>query len=328
MNYGVMPLREFPVPRIVSSRCLEFEACRYNGLIIRSSIVENLKKHVKFHPICPEVEIGLGVPRKPVRVSYLDGRISLLQPETGLNLTDKMNEFSESFLNSLADVDGFILKNKSPSCGIKGIKVYDGFGDSRIRGDGVGLFAASVRDKFPQLPVEDEGRLRNLMIRENFLTKIFTLADFRELRESGDFNDLIDFQTRNKLLLLSYSQKYVRKMGNILSNHSEHSLDDVKDNYGDMLLAALSEPQRVPSNINVLMHAFGYFSNNLKSPEKMFFMDSLQKYREGRLPLLAIINLLKSWIIRFDEEYLLKQTFFEPYPEDLIQVTFIFDRMA
>lgn len=324
----MMPLRDFPVPKIVSSKCLEFEACRYNGLIIRSSVVENLKKHVKFYPICPEVEIGLGVPRKPVRVSYLDGKISLLQPETGLNLTDKMKEFSESFLNSLVDVDGFILKNKSPSCGTKSIKVYDGFDDSRIRGDGVGLFAASVMNKFPQLPVEDEGRLRNLMIRENFLTQIFALADFREVRESGNFNDLIDFQTRNKLLLLSYNQEYAHKMGNLLSNRNERSLDDLKDNYGDMLLAALSEPQRVPSNINVLMHAFGYFSNNLKSPEKTFFLDSIQKYREGRLPLLAIINLIKSWMIRFEEEYLLKQTFFEPYPEDLIQVTFIFDRMA
>lgn len=321
-------MREFPVPRIVSSKCLEFEACRYNGLMIRSSVVENLKNHAKFHPICPEVEIGLGVPRKPVRVSYLDGKISLLQPETGLNLTDKMKEFSESFLNSLTEVDGFILKNKSPSCGIKGIKVYDGFNDSRIRGDVVGLFAASVRDKFPQLPVEDEGRLRNLMIRENFLTRIFTLADFREVRESGDFNDLIDFQSRNKLLLLSYNQEYTSKMGNLISNRTEYSLDDLKDKYGGMLLAALSEPQRVPSNINVLMHAFGYFSNNLKSSEKTFFLDSIQKYREGRLPLLAILNLLKSAMIRFEEKYLLKQTFFEPYPEDLIQVTFIFDRMA
>lgn len=324
----MIPLREFAVPKIVSSKCIEFGACRYNGLLIRSSVVENLKKHVEFHPICPEVEIGLGVPRKPVRVSELDGRISLIQPATGLNFTGRMHEFSGSFLNSLDAVDGFILKNRSPSCGIKSIKVYKGFENSRPLTDGVGLFAASVMEKFPQIPIEDEGRLRNLMIRENFLTRIFTLADFREVRESGDFNDLIDFQTRNKLLLLSYNQEYTRKMGNLLSNRGKHSIKDMKDKYGEMLVAALAEPQGVPSNINVLMHAFGYFSNNLKFPEKAFFQDSLQKYREGRLPLLAVTNLLKSWMIRFDEEYLLKQTFFEPYPEDLIQVTFIFDRMA
>jgi uncharacterized protein YbgA (DUF1722 family)/uncharacterized protein YbbK (DUF523 family) len=321
-------LRKFAKPRIVSSKCIEFEPCRYNGLIIRSSIVENLRKYAEFHPVCPEVEIGLGIPRDPVRVVEAEGKMELFQPATEKIFTKKMHDFSESFLNSVYDLDGFILKNRSPSCGVNNIKVYHGFRNPGSRREGVGLFARRVLDKFPDLPVEDEGRLRNLAIRENFLTRLFTLADFREITEKGDFNDLIEFQSRNKLLLLSYSQEYLKKMGRILSDRRSTSFPDLKRDYGIFLRKALSSSPKITSNINVLLHAMGYFSKGLSHQEKSFFLDNLQKYREGRVPLLVNLNILKSWIIRFGEDYLDKQTFFEPYPEDLMQVTFIYDRMG
>ncbi len=320
-------MRKFARPRIVSSKCIEFEPCRYNGLIIRSSIVENLKKCAEFYPVCPEVEIGLGIPRDPVRVVEAEGKMELFQPATEKIFTKKMQDFSESFLNSLYDVDGFILKNRSPSCGVKNIKVYYGFKNPGSRRGGVGLFARKVLDKFSDLPVEDEGRLRNLAIRENFLTRLFTLAEFREITEKGDFNDLVEFQSRNKLLLLSYSQEYLRKMGRVLSDRHSKSLLDLKRDYGNFLRKALSSNPKITSNVNVLLHAMGYFSKGLSSHEKSFFLDSLQKYREGRIPLLVNLNILKSWIIRFGEDYLEKQTFFEPYPEDLMQITFIYDKM-
>ncbi|AEG17377.1 YbgA family protein [Methanobacterium paludis] len=321
-------MRQFPRPRIVSSKCIEFEPCRYNGLIIRSKVVEGLKKYADFQPVCPEVEIGLGVPRDTVNIAEIDGKIELLQPATGRKLTEEMKEFSESFLNSIKDIDGFILKNKSPSCGLKSVRVYNELKNSRPRTDGVGLFAGSVLQKFPYLAIEDEGRIRNLILRENFFTKLFTLADFREVIESGDFNDLLAFQSKNKLLLLSYNQEYSQKMGKVLSNRHDKPLNELKKDYQDLLLKCLSSPQKVTSNINVLMHAMGYFSKKLTSPEKAFFLDTLEKYREGSIPLLVIINLIKSWIIRFNEDYLDKQTFFQPYPEDLMQVTFIYDKMG
>jgi uncharacterized protein YbgA (DUF1722 family)/uncharacterized protein YbbK (DUF523 family) len=321
-------LRKFAKPRIVSSKCIEFEPCRYNGLIIASKIVENLKKYAEFFPVCPEVEIGLGVPRDPVRVVDANGRMELFQPATGKTFTLEMHDFSQKFLNSLPDIDGFILKNKSPSCGIKNIKVYHGFENPGSQRDGVGLFARAVLDKFPFLPVEDEGRLRNLAIRENFFTRIFTLAEFRKITESGDFNDLLDFHSQNKLLLLSYSQQYLREMGRLLSNRRSHPLEDIKEDYGRLLGTALSGDPKTTSTINVLMHAMGYFSRKLSPEEKSFFLDSLRKYREGRIPLLVNLNMLKSWIIRFGEDYLDKQTFFEPYPDDLMQITFIYDKMG
>ena len=331
MNHGLregLLLRKFEKPRIISSKCIEFEPCRYDGSIIRSGVVENLQKYADFHTVCPEVEMGLGIPRDPVRVVNIDGNQELYQPATGINFTKPMKDFSESFLNHLGPVDGVILKNKSPSCGIKNVKVYAGMGNPASQRSGVGLFAQMVKDKFPYLPLEDEGRLRNLAIRENFFTKIFTLASFRNIAKSGDFQDLVDFHSRNKFLLLSYNQGYMRKMGRILSNRHSKSFGDLKEDYGKLLLLALSGSPKVGTNINVLLHSLGYFSRDLTSPEKSFFLDSVQKYREGRIPLLVNLNLLKSWIIRFGEEYLQKQTFFEPYPEDLMQITFIYDKMG
>jgi uncharacterized protein YbgA (DUF1722 family)/uncharacterized protein YbbK (DUF523 family) len=315
-------MRKFEKPIIVSSKCIEFEPCRYNALIISSKVVENLKEYAIFHPVCPEVEIGLGIPRDPVRLVRDKENTSLLQPSTGSDLTRKMNDFSDEFLINLKDVDGFILKNRSPSCGIKNVKRYYGLENAGAVRDGVGLFAQMVINKFPHLPLEDEGRLRNLIIRENFLTKIFTLADFRKIKIEGSFPDMIEFHTRNKLLLLAFNQEIARKMGKLLSD-GKVSLEGVKNDYGKLLVHLLSDDPHVSSNINVLMHALGYFSKELSSLEKSFFLDNLEKYREGRIPLLVNINLIKSWILRFNVEYLDKQTFFQPYPEDLMQITFI-----
>ena len=316
-------MREFPQPYLVSSRCIEFDACRYNGLIIRSSLVKKLKEYADFAPVCPEVEIGLGIPRDPIHLEKGQEQIELVQPSTGYNCTDKMLEFSDSFLKSLEGVDGFILKNKSPSCGVKAVKVYPKGGLSRPWTDGIGLFAAAVFRCFPLTPVEDEGRLRNYHLRENFLTRIYTLADFRETVSNGDFSDILDFHRKNKLLFSSYSQIHSRKLGRLVSNSKKMPFSELVTEYGTTMKEMLKNDPLPPANINVLMHALGHFSRDLTSAEKSFFLDFLEKYRQGRVPLLVNQNLLKSWIIRFNNEYLADQTFFEPYPEELMEITFI-----
>jgi len=314
---------DFPQPHLVSSKCIEFESCRYNGLIIRSSLVKKLKNYADFTPVCPEVEIGLGIPRDPIHLEKDQDKIELIQPSTGYNCTGKMSEFADSFLMSVGGVDGFILKNKSPSCGVKAVKVYPKGGMSRPWTDGVGLFAAAVFRCFPFTPVEDEGRLRNYHLRENFLTRIYTLADFRENVLNGDFGDILEFHRKNKLLFSSYSQIHSRQLGRLVSNLKETTFPELVEKYRNTMKKMLQNDPLPPANINVLMHAFGYFSNDLTSSEKEFFLESLEKYRQGRVPLLVNQNLLKSWIIRFDNEYLADQTFFEPYPEELMEITFI-----
>ena len=315
--------RDFPQPHLVSSKCIEFESCRYNGLIIRSALVKKLKDYADFTPVCPEVEIGLGIPREPIHLEKDQDKIELIQPSTGYNYTDKMSEFADSFLKSIEGIDGFILKNKSPSCGVKAVKIYPKGGMSRPWTDGVGLFAAMVFRRFPFTPVEDEGRLRNYHLRENFLTRIYTIADFRETVLNGDFGNIIEFHRKNKLLFSSYNQIHSRKLGRLVSNMKDTTYPELVKKYGVNMKKMLLNDPLPPANINVLMHAFGHFSDDLTSSEKEFFLESLEKYRQGRIPLLVNQNLLKSWIIRFENEYLADQTFFEPYPEELMEITFI-----
>jgi uncharacterized protein YbgA (DUF1722 family)/uncharacterized protein YbbK (DUF523 family) len=316
-------LREFPKPKVVISKCIEFDSCRYNGQMISSDFVKSLAPHVDFLPVCPEVEIGLGVPRGSLRlVSTAEGgETRLVQPTTGRDVTAEMQSFAATFLDSLGEVDGFILKASSPSCGIKNTKAYPTAGKSAaLSRSATGLFGAAVLARYPDLAVEDEGRLRNARVKEHFLAKLFTLARFREVERSGSMQELVRFQTENKMLLMAYNQTEQKALGNIAANHDHRPFDSVIGEYGAHLRRALSQAPRYTSNINVLMHALGYFSDRLSAAEKAMFLDNIQKYRDGKITICPNTTLLKSWIARFEDDYLARQTFFEPYPQDLIEV--------
>jgi uncharacterized protein YbgA (DUF1722 family) len=233
-----------------------------------------------------------------------------------------MKKFIDEYLDKIDDIDGFILKNRSPSCGIKAVKVYQGLSNSRTKSR-AGFFGNTVLKRFPYLAIEDEGRLRNLKIREIFLTKLYILAGFRKIKESGSLNDLIKFHSNNKMLLMAYNQENMRKMGRIIGNHDNKPFDDLISKYQTIFQDGILDPPQDTANINVLMHAMGYFKNEISSGEKSFFLDSIEKYRNGIFPLFVCLNILKSWIIRFNNEYLGEQTFFEPYPEELIPITVI-----
>ena len=308
-------------PIVVVSKCLGFAHCRYNGLVISDDFVDALQDHVEFHPICPEVEIELGVPRDPVRIVSVDGERKLLQPATGADLTDKMAGFVDRFLAALPEVDGFILKCRSPSCGLKDVKAYPEIAKSNVIVKGSGIFGAGVLARFSHLAVEDEGRLKNFRIREHFLTRLFTMARFRSVKALNAMKELVRFQSENKLLLMAYNQQKMRSLGRIVANHEKRPFQEVAADYEEHLSQAFSRTPRYTSNINVLMHAMGYFSDELTADEKAFFLDSLERYRSGRIPLSVNIGLVKSWVVRFQEEYLLQQTFLEPYPEDLVEIT-------
>ncbi len=314
-------MREFARPRVVSSKCVEFEACRYNGLMIPSAVVRMLKPHVYFKPVCPEVEIGLGVPRQPIRIVKIGGERRLVQPETGRDVTAAMVKFTKSFLDSLGAVDGFILKFRSPSCGIKDVKIYSGTAKGAGSSKGAGFFGGAVLDRFPGLAVEDEGRLKNYGIREHFLTRLFTLASFRRTRAARSMGQLVRFHTRNKLLLMAYSQKGLKALGRIVANLEKRPIDEIVEAYETELRGALTTAPRYTSCINVLMHGIGYFSKELSGKEKAFFLDTLQEYRDQRVPLSVPIGIIRSYVVRFEQPYLAEQTFFEPYPEDLVSVT-------
>ncbi len=308
-------------PVVVASKCLGFEACRWNGIAVSDAFVDSLEDHVTFQTTCPEVEIGLGCPRKPIRIVRGAEGERLVQPETGRDVTDKMTAFVQTFLDAIDTVDGFILKYKSPSCGISNVKLYPNPEAKTPAGRTAGFFGRAVQDRFPDLPIEDEGRLHNFSIREHWLTKLFTLARFRNATEAGRMRDLVRFHTEHKLLLMAYSQKSLKALGRIVANEKKIPLDELVPAYRTELGRAFARAPKFTSAINVLMHGMGYFSEELGAEEKAFFLDTLEQYRNAQVPLSVPVGVLKSWIVRFSEEYLASQVFFEPYPRALVEIT-------
>jgi uncharacterized protein YbgA (DUF1722 family)/uncharacterized protein YbbK (DUF523 family) len=313
-------MRQFARPILVASKCLEFEACRWNGVRLPEPLIKKLEPYVEFAPVCPEFEIGLGIPRDPIRIVLKGTKHHLIQPATGRDVTDLMRRFSDSFLKSVGQVDGFILKSRSPSCGLKDVKVYPSIEKSASVGKDSGLFADAALTAFPNLAIEDEGRLSNFRIREHFLTRIFAYAAWRQIYNRGAMGDLVQFQATNKLLLMAYNQKEMRILGKLVANLEKRKLSDIFADYDLHFKQALASMPRFVSHINVLMHALGYFKE-LTSSEKKHFLKTLETYRAGKLPLSVPLSIVQSWIARFDEHYLALQTYFEPYPEELVEIT-------
>jgi uncharacterized protein YbgA (DUF1722 family)/uncharacterized protein YbbK (DUF523 family) len=314
---GYIMSKKFVKPNIVVSKCIEFDFCRYNGQIIRNEFVRKLKDFVNFIPVCPEVEIGLGIPRDSIRIVEKDGKRLLIQPSTENDVTEKMIIFSKNFLNKLENIDGFILKSQSPSCGIKDVKIYPNSKNSAPKFRDKGIFGRKVIEKHQHLAIEDENRLRNTIIKEHFLKKIYTFAAFRDIKDTKKIKDLIDFHTKNKYLLMSYNQKNLKIMGNLIANWNKEPIENIIDKYEKILYGTFSRGSRCNSNINILQHAFGYFSKHIAKKEKEMLLANIKKYSGKQTSLEIPIALLKSWIIRFDEPYLKKQTYFEPYPPEL-----------
>lgn len=306
-------------PTIVVSRCLGFSSCRYNGQIIENKFIEKLRNHVNFLTVCPEVEIGLGIPRDPIRVISNGDSFELYQPSTDKYFTDSMNNFSISFLDSLKEIDGFILKSRSPSCAKNDCKVYGTIEKSSSSIKGPGLFAKNALERFSYTPFEDEGRLTNARIRDHFLTQVFTLHNFRNIKSSNDISQLEKFQNDNKYLLVAYNQKGQKVLGKVLENYNNHNDKEVFNEYQHYLLLTLNKMPRYTTNINALMHIFSHFSNKVSSKEKEFILTTLKNHRSGKIPLSVPLYLLKSYCIQFDEKHLINQSIWCPYPEDLVE---------
>ncbi len=314
-------MENFPKPVVVVSKCLGFEHCRYDGAMIDAPFVDKLKNYVLFRPVCPEMEIGLGVPRKPIRVIRADEVDTLYQPATGKDLTGSMRSFLATFLDSLSEVDGFLLKSRSPTCGFNDVKIYTGPDAASRTIRGSGFLGGAVLEKFAGLPVEDEGRIRNFTIREHFLTRIFTFARFREVKKSGSMKKLVNFHSIQKLLLLGCNQAQMRILGRIVANTDNEAFDGIVTRYEEHLKQALATPPRFTAMINVLEHAFGGFSKVLSKEEKAFFLESVEEYRDERIPLSALLSVLRAWSIRYHNDYLLGQTLLQPYPGQLVEIT-------
>jgi uncharacterized protein YbgA (DUF1722 family)/uncharacterized protein YbbK (DUF523 family) len=330
----------FPRPRVVFSRCLGFEACRYNGQIIASEAVEQFRRFFDCVTVCPEADIGLGIPRDPIRIVRRDEGLRLVQPSTGRDVSDEMLGFAADFLDNLGKpgtapgrqdaaairyspgflgpVDGFVLKSRSPSCGLTDVKLFgETSKGSALPGKIAGFFGGEVLQRFPLVAVEDEGRLTNFTIREHFLTRVYVSARFRQLRERPTMAGLVRFQAENKLLFMAYNQTRMRELGRIVANQDRLPVADAFERYARTLPLVFAKQPRFNSAVNVLQHGAGYFKDKVSAREKGLLAESLESYRAGRVPLSVPQSIIRAWVARFDVPYLEQQTFFRPYPEEL-----------
>lgn len=312
----------FPKPRVFISRCIEFDACRWNGAMIGCDFVRALKPFIEPVTRCPEAEIGLGVPRNPVRIVRHQGRLELYQIASGKFYTDSMLAYCSAQIPELGELDGAIFKEKSPSCGEREVKIYTSADPLAAQnGKGRGFWADALISAYPDIPEENEGRLNNFTIREHFYTAIFTRSAFRETKNLGTMKALVEFHSRNKLLFMAYNQAVMRDLGRLVANHEGRPIPDLFALYQSQLPRIFQKIPRRGSMVNVLLHAFGYFSDQLEGRERAHFLELMESYQSGRLPLSACQSILQSWIERFDQAYLRSQSFFQPYPPELIDIT-------
>lgn len=314
-------MRSFERPVVLVSKCLEHDSCRYDGSMIGNSFIKTLKDYVDFVPICPEVAIGMTVPREAVRIVSNNGHEQLVASYAGTEYSKEMETFAKAYVKSLSgkEIHGAILKSRSPSCGVKDVKTYRSTGKVPATGEKTtGFFGREV--KTMNIPLEDEGRLSNYNIREHFLTRIYTLADFDKIKKTMNMKELVAFQSKNKYLLMSYHQKEQKILGKIVANHEKRGIEEVYKLYEEHLKISLSRPLRRTTNINMLLHILGYFKEGLNKEEKANFLDVLDQYRIEKMPYLVPLNVLKAWVVRFDEKYLMMQTIFEPFPSSLMDL--------
>jgi uncharacterized protein YbbK (DUF523 family)/uncharacterized protein YbgA (DUF1722 family) len=314
-------VRSFPKPVVFVSRCLGFAACRYDGVAIGNDLVEAMRPFVEFRAVCPEMAVGLGVPRERIRIVRAGHALRLVQPATGRDLTDPMTRFAELRLASANGFHGFILKSRSPSCGISDAKSYSRADAGNPVGRGAGFFAAAALRKFPDLPIEDEARLADPRLREHFLMRLFTQAAFEEVARTRSLKALVQFQAANELLLEAHSRKDAAELRRIVANRERHSLDALLPDYRARLARALARPGKAGSNVTALLRAMDSLSNPPGACEKARFLAEIEKYRAGKLPLSAPRRILRAWIAKNpNEKSLARQTFVEPYPEALATV--------
>jgi len=302
--------------RLGISTCLLGEKVRYDGGHKWDHyLTDTLGQYVEYIPVCPEVECGFGIPREPFRLVGDARNPRLVTLRTNQDQTERMLNWAKRKIMELRreNLCGFIFKSGSPSSGMERVKVYGPNGIPTK--NGVGIFARVFMEHFPLFPVEDEGRLIDPKLRENFVERIFTLKRWRGTGEG--MRNLIAFHTRHKLLILSHSPKHYQMMGRLVAWAKEISWKDLYREYERLLLEALSLKTTAKKNSNVLEHVMGYFKGQLSADEKKELREIIDLYRQGTVPLIVPITLLNHYVRKYDQPCLQDQYYLHPHPVEL-----------
>ena len=307
---------DFSRPIIGISKCLEFEMCRYDGSRINNNFVRNMKKYVDFVQVCPEVGIGLGTPRKPIRLVKIDGIKNLYQPSSEKNLTEEMHNFTKKFVTSVDVLDGFIFKRDSPTCGISNVRLYHKLGTDSGYQKTSGMFSEGVSEEFPNMVKEDEKRLENITIREHFLTRIFVLANLRESLELQSIEKLFEFYSKNMLLFLCHDEKLTAELGLIF--RAEDDFKIISKKFENLVYEILSFPIKKSPMIDTFDYMFHYVESRLSKSEKSHYCSLINDFENDLISHSEISTLLYSWALRYDVKIILEQSLFDPFPKKLL----------
>jgi len=305
--------------RLGISTCLLGEPVRYDGGHKWDRfLTDTLGRYVEFVPVCPEVECGLSVPREAMRLVGDPQNPHLMTVRSGVDYTERMLNWARKRVVELEQegLCGFIFKSGSPSSGMERVKVYGPSGSPAKTG--VGLFAWTFMEHFPLLPVEEEGRLHDPKLRENFIEAIFTLKRWREMLDlNGGRGALVDFHTRHKLLLRAHSLEHLRQMGKLVAQAANVPVADLYDQYQKLLLEALGRKTTSKKNTDVLYHLMGHFKKDLSADEKQELREIIDLYHRGLVPLIVPITLINHYVRKYDEPYLRGQWYLHPHPIEL-----------
>lgn len=318
-HFNAMTEQASPKISVGISSCLLGEKVRFDGGHKHLRLcTESLSRYFDFVPVCPEVEMGLGIPRKPI---HLAG--DMTQPrvvetgDDGRDLTEKLQTFSQQRVQELPPIAGYILMKKSPSCGLYRVKVHQQEGHP-AQYNGRGLFAQALTEHYPQLPVEESGRLSDPALRENFMTRVFAYADWQQLVKQGlTHQRLIDFHARYKYSLMAHSPARYAELGRMLADAGHYQPQEIGERYFVALMDLLGTLASRKTHTNVLMHLQGYLKKKISHREKQELAGIIEQYRTAQIPLVVPVTLLRHHFNNHPDPYINRQAYLKPYPDDL-----------
>ncbi|MCL6414100.1 DUF523 and DUF1722 domain-containing protein [Aestuariirhabdus sp. Z084] len=301
------------------SSCLLGQNVRYNGGHSQSRLcLDSLSQFFTFSPFCPEMAAGFGTPRPVMRLigDPADPRLVYSDNATQ-DLTEQLQSGFADKIHNSGELDGYILMKNSPSCGLERIKIYQDNGHPHID-RGRGLFTEALVARYPLLPVEEEGRLNDAHLRENFILRVYAHHNFRqEVLATPSYHNLLQFHSSYKYVLMAHSQAAYKTLGRLLAEAHQQPLDELLPDYLQQLMAALASPARRKGHTNVLMHILGYLKKTVAGEARQNMVEVIHRYREGKIPLVTPLTLLRHYIDREGSDYIRTQRYLQPYPEDL-----------
>ena len=308
--------------RIGISACLLGQEVRFDGGHKRDAfLTQELGRFVEWVPVCPEVEAGFGTPREAMHLRRLDGTIRLVTVNTARDVTEPMERLIRRRLPALADdeLSGYVLKKNSPSCGLERVKVHDRTGGTSSSAKGRGLFAEALISRFPLLPVEEEGRLCDPRLRENFVERVFAYSRLRRLfRDAWNAGSLVRFHTAHKLILMSHSPDAYRRLGRLVASPRTSSRAALQRRYSEEFMRAMAGTATPGRHTNVLQHMAGYFKEQLDAASKAELQSTIEDYRRGLVPLIVPVTLVRHYVRVHHVEYLAGQLYLQPHPKELM----------